>query len=298
MYNVFIGFALLASGMTANKYLLGFISPTLFVALRMSLSGLLLILLNIYQSPRLRFHHIKFDIPTFLVIAFCTTFIPSALKAYALKNLVSSKFAFLGSLDPFITAIYAYLLFGEKLTINKILGTIIGFSGMLVLLFTTAPAEASMKAWWIFSYPELAALAAVVISRYGWLMAQKLLKDERYLPSELNGLIMMAGGFYAWLAAVFMHECTLCELPMTFKFWAVFAWTIIAGNIIAYTLYSSYLKKYSATFVSLAGLSIPFFVYLYGPFFLQENFSLSFLIAFIITVFGLFLFYKEELRKV
>ena len=290
MYTIFLGFALLASAITINKLILVTLSPTFFVALRMLASGALLIGYHSYASPRLRFKYIQDDIITILLIAFCATFVPSVLKAYALKYMVSSKAAFLGSLDPFITAFYAYILWNERLKISQILGIALAFMGTSLVLFMNSPQEQTLTAWWVFSYPELAAIAAVFILRYGWILAQKLLKAERYMPSELNGIIMFIGGLYALLASVYFNECDFCTIPRTWEFFALFSYTVIVGNIIAYTIYGYSLKHYNVTLVSLAGLSVPLWVHLYGPIILGEKLSLLFFVALAIMAAGLALF--------
>ncbi|MFA6066508.1 MAG: DMT family transporter [Candidatus Babeliaceae bacterium] len=296
MIEIFIGFALLASGITANKLLLATISPTFFVALRMTCAGLFLVVYHFRTSPRLRPGHMKIDILEVAICALYTTFIPSILKAYALKYLISSKAAFLGSLDPVITALYAYFLLGETLTRNKLLGMGMAFTGTVVLLMATS-CTSTISAWCVISYPELAAIIAIAISRYGWLLAQKMLKNERYMPSELNGLMMLFGGCYALLAAFFIESDSLSTLCFTPKFTALFAYTVIVGNVIAYGMYATFLKNYTATFVSLVGLSVPLFVHLYGPLVIGEPLSPYFFTALSITFCGLYIFYKDELLK-
>src|SRR5581483_2603036 len=107
---IFLSYAFIASGISTNKVLLHYLPPTLFVGMRMLLAGLVLLAFIYRSSERMRWRYIKHDIVLLTLIAGLTTFIPSVLKAYALKNMFSGKVALLGSLDPFITALYAYLL--------------------------------------------------------------------------------------------------------------------------------------------------------------------------------------------
>lgn len=212
--------------------------------------------------------------------------------------MISSKAAFLGSLDPFITAFYAYILWNERLRFSQIMGIVLGFIGTSLVLFMNSPNEQTFTVWWGFAAPEFAALAAVFILRYGWIWAQKLLKAERYMPSELNGLMMFIGGIYALLASMYLHECDFCTIPFTWQFFALFGYTVIVGNIIAYTLYAYSLKHYNVTLVSLAGLSVPLFVHLYGPIVLGEKLSVVFFVALIIMGAGLALFYRGSVKRV
>jgi drug/metabolite transporter (DMT)-like permease len=295
---VFFGFALFASAISTNKVILSYISPALFVTLRMFCAGFFLLVYNGFKSPRLRTHYIKPDLFKLIIIASCTTFIPSLLKAYALQNLISSKAAFLGSLDPFITAFFAFFMYNERLSLQKFVGIFIGIIGISILLFSSASFEAPLHTWYAFSYPELAALIAVIISRFGWMEAQKLLKVERYTPSELNALLMVFGSFYSLLVTFYTTNSLQLCLPLDTTFILLFLYTVFVGNIIAYTLYAKNLKQYSVTFVSLAGLSVPLFVHIFGWLFLGENLSGLFFISLCITLIGLYIFYQDKPQKV
>ena len=107
---------------------------------------------------------------------------------------------------------------------------------------------------------------------------------------------MTFAGIYSLVStAWFMPQAF--SAPWNIGNMALLAYTIIGGNLIGYTLYSHLLKKHSATFVSLAGFSMPLFVYLLGWFFLGERLYPSFLLAALITFIGLLIFYQDEIKK-
>ncbi len=293
MFIDLLGFALLASGITTNKILLASLPVMYFVALRMLVAGSLMVTYHWWYYG-FKNENLKKDLIWILIISLATSFINSSLKAFALKNMPSAKAAFLGSLDPFITALYAYFLWNERLSKNKIIGICIGFAGALLLLMTSSGQEEVYTSIFIFSLPELAMIAAVAISRYGWIQAGELLKSKRYTPAELNGMMQLIGGVYALISALYLGEITKTALPVTTQWWSLFAYTVIVGNIIALTLYAHIMKKYSATFVSLAGLAVPLFVQLYAPIALGEPISLIFFVALAITFLGMYIFYKDE----
>ncbi|MCL4360756.1 DMT family transporter [Candidatus Dependentiae bacterium] len=298
MIQVFIAFALIASGITANKFILYSWPPIFLVGLRSFIAGIILILLNVFRSERLRFSYLKTDLKILLFIAFFTTLIPSILKAFALKYMISSKATLLGSIDPFITALYVYLLWNEKISLQKIIGITVAFSGIFLLLITSTPIEESLKAFWIFSYPELAAIIAVAINRYGWMLGQNLLKQSRYMPLELNGITMLISGFFSLILSFWLETVNYSNTVPDIKFMALIWYTIIFGNILGYGFYSNALKKFSSTFVSIAGFSVPILVYIYGLIFLHEKWSNIFLLSFAITLLGLFIFYQQEFKKI
>lgn len=289
-------YALFASALSVNKLILGTLSIWFFVALRRLTAGFIIFGYNFFNSPRMHPNYIKHDLLKILGISIMTMFVPSILKAYSFKYLVSSKAALLGSLDPFITALYAYFLWNEKLTLTKFMGMSISFAGIFVLLLATSPTELALGGIGFISWPELAMIGSLMISRYGWILARDILRTERYTSSELNSLIMISSGVYALIGAYYYGACDFCTIPLTPKFIGLFAYSVVFGEIIGYTMYGNLLKKYNIIYLSLAGLSIPLFVYLFGPILLHESLSPIFLVAFALFATGMYIFYRDDLK--
>lgn len=326
MFDVFLGFAFLASATVANKFALSSLSLSLMVGLRMLGAGVILLLYYRKSSHRLSFNYFRQDLLILLGISLLTMLIPALFKAYALKNMLTSKAAFLASLDPFVTALYAYLFWSERLTKKKIIGIVLGFTGTLILLISSSTGENALMAWSIFSYPEIAALLAMAIGRIGWMLVQQLLRKERYTPAEVNGLLMTISGVLAFTtpfmwsglvtilgvipflhaylpvysltdATAFLHLAIGPETYLPLIFFAVL-YTILVGNVIGYTMYAGFLKRHTATFVSLAGFSVPLYVYFFSHILLGEPLTLNFLYASCVTFIGLLIFYQDEINHI
>jgi|GEM_PF-152811 drug/metabolite transporter (DMT)-like permease len=326
MFDVFLGFAFLASATVANKYALSALSLSLMVGLRMLGAGIILLLYYRKKSHRLSFAYFKQDIFILLGISLLTMLVPALFKAYALKNMLTSKAAFLASLDPFVTALYAFLFWGERLSRKKIIGIILGFTGTLILLISSSTGENQLIAWSIFSYPEIAALLAMAIGRIGWMLVQQLLRKNRYTPPEANGLLMTISGILAFVtpfmwaatnvilekipvvrgyfapytfadATQFLHVAVTPQTNLRIIAFAVL-YTIVIGNVIGYTMYAHFLKRHTATFVSLAGFSVPLYVYLFSNVLLGEPLTVSFLYASCVTFIGLLIFYQDEINQI
>lgn len=292
---VFVGFFLLASAIVANKMLLVSLSPTLLVGLRMFFGGGVLLLLSLRSKRRTPLKTIVQDWGMILGIALLTTFIPSLAKAYALKHMLSSKASFIGALDPFMTALYAWFLFQERLSWRKIVGIFLGFFGAILMCFVQSPGMSyKMVDFLFFSLPELAALTAVATSRLGWLLVQRYLKKERYQPVQLNGLIMIVSGFIALPIASMTEPVNILALLSSSKITSLLLYTTIVGNVLAYTMVAYFLKWYSSSFVSLAGFSVPIFVTLCGWLVLSEPISGMLLVAAAVIFIAVYFFYKEE----
>ncbi len=300
MIDVFGVCALLASGITANKVILRYVPATFFVGLRMVLAGLVL-LVGIFSrrngSPLSRLKsRLKNDWLELLLLSSIVTFIPSLLKAYALQNMPLQKASLLASFDPFVTAFYAYSFFSELLSLKKIIGMCIGFFGVMLCLFSAGSSVGVTPLHFAtVSWPELAAILAVFISRYGWIKVAAIIKSNRYDTYEINSVMMLFGGILSFISCLYVGTFTFLSLTkVPENLWLLLLYTVLIGNVLAYTLWSNLFKKYSVSFMSLIGFSIPIFSSFYGALFLGERLSFNFIIAAVVIFVGLLIFYQEE----
>ena len=294
---IVVGFALLASAFTANKLLLYDLSPVFLVALRMTIPGLLLVGLYLKKrSVNLKWSHLIQDAKSLFIICVCTTFVPALLKAYALKHLVSSEAVLIGSLDPFITAIYAYFLFSERLTWPKFFGILTGFLSIFVLISSKNPLDEGFY-FKLVSLPILSAIGAVVIGRYGWILTQKLLQANRYEPAEINGITMLVSGLCALIASIVTKEVAPLSIFLDYRTIGLLAYTVVVGNLIAYNMYAYFLKMHKVTLISFLGFIVPIFSHLYGRLFLSEPLSLKFVIAVILACIGLRIYSVKKVTE-
>ena len=104
MLNIFFCYVLLASGFFVNKLILSTLSPSMLSGIRMLVSGLIIFVINWRSYANGGLEKFRIHWKTFLAVTVFTNFLPTLLKAYGNKNLISSKASFLGSIDPFVTA--------------------------------------------------------------------------------------------------------------------------------------------------------------------------------------------------
>jgi drug/metabolite transporter (DMT)-like permease len=109
---------------------------------------------------------------------------------------------------------------------------------------------------------------------------------------------MIVSGLYALLGTYILGICDFCTIPFTSGFASLFAYSVFFGEIAGYTIYGNLLKKYNITILSLAGLSIPLFVHLLGPFILGEPLSPVFFIALGLVSCGMYIFYRHGKIKI
>jgi drug/metabolite transporter (DMT)-like permease len=295
----FFVFFLIGSAFVVNKMILGYMGANCFVVLRMGISGVLMLMLfcrgiSIWKHAKKKWFVLS-------VISCFTTLFPSTLRAYALCYLSSSRAAFWGVFEPFIAAMYMYFLFNEKITKTQAFGCLIGIIGAMFFIFTNAKSEV-FSSGQLFSIADFAQIMSIVFSRFGWIVAQKLLrKDSKIQPQQMNAFTFTITALISLLIGMTFYGPSAYEFELSYKLVGLVAYTAIVGNMIAYTLYAGLLKTVSVTYVSLAGLSIPIFVHLIAPIFCNETISLTFFVsmAFIFVATLIFNFgrKKEEKQK-
>lgn len=284
---IFILNILFASTFIIAKALLTTASPLFIIGTRMLIAGSILSLYFLYSNKKnIRLN--KKDYKTFFLLSLTHIYIPFILEFWALKYTSAAKTSLIYNLSPFVTALLVYIIYNERLSSNKILGLIIGFLGFIPILISNSPAEITFNNFFI-SLPELCIIIAVISSAYAWITIQ-----NSPLPLLLlNGISMLLGGSLSLCSSLIVENW----IPVfNFKYFiTLLILIIIIGNFICYNLYAYLLKRYTATFLSFAGFTIPLFTALLQFIFFKTKIGLDFFLTLIIVSFGLYIFYKEEL---
>jgi len=287
-------YALFASSFSIGKILLEYTTPVFLTGIRMFIGGLILLGYQ-YLSPNHRFRIKKKHIWFFIQIILFGVYFNYILRFWALKSLPSYKTCFIYNLSPFMSAVYSYFFFSERVTKRKLYGLIIGFMGMIPILLTTSRAEQTLGEVSFISIAELAVIVSVALHAYSWVVMRKLVKDKSYSPVMVNGVTMAIGGFLALITSFFTEG--LFPVTNTISFFSWLAAVIIISNVICYNLYGNLLRHYTATFLAFAGFLCPLFAALYGWSLLGESITWHFYASSILIFVGLYLFYKEETKN-
>jgi drug/metabolite transporter (DMT)-like permease len=284
----------MASATIANKFIYGFITASLFTAFRFLISGLFLLIKTLLKQPADLLDRYKQYWISLVTITLLTHVIPAQLKAYALAHCISSKVALIGSLDPFVTAFYSWLLFDQRLSKRQLLGMSLGFIGTCILLFTQNCNNYSN--WLDISWGEVSAVAWLFLNRLGWIQAQKALKHNWFSSTELNGICMTLGGLFSLLVIclAFTSMQTTFTCTITPVVALVIFYSLYVGNVLSYTWYAEMLKRFNAVFASVCCMGIPIMMYFLGWLLLGEPLYSSFLWSFGFIFCGVLIFYSER----
>lgn len=286
--------ALFATSFPMGKYLLTFASPLFLSGIRMLIAGGILLIYQ-YFLPRAEFKIKRKHFWIFAQIIVLGMYATYGLRLYALEVLPIWKVSFFYNLSPFLSALYAYLLFKERLSVKQWIGLSIGFIGMMPMLLSRSPQEATLGEFFYISIYELFLIISVSLHCYSWLLIQKLVRHKNYDTSIVNGICMASGGLLSLITSYLIEGPAPVYDPASFCKGIIV--TIFISNILCHNIYASLLKKYSATFMSFTSFLSPLFAALYGWAFFQETISWHFYLSIGIVLLGLYVFYQDELKN-
>lgn len=294
---VILLFALFASLFTLSKTALDFSEPFFLIGSRMAFAGIILLAHQYFfnrKSFRIKSEHV---VPL-LLLAFISIYVTNISEIWGIQFMSSAKACLIYSLSPFIAALFAFWLLKETLTSKKWLGLCIGFVGLTPILFVGTQASSLAKDLFFVSWAEIALITAVFSSVYGWILLKKIINEFEYTPIMANGVSMLIGGILALVHSYAIGE-NWTPVPIIDNQYAAFIecafWMTIISNVVCYNLYGYLLKRFSATFMSLAGLVTPLFASLFGWYFLDETITWHFFASMALFSVGLAIFYQEEI---
>lgn len=292
---VFLTFFIWSTSFTLGKTTLQYSPPLFLTGFRMFLAGVLILsFLFFFKRKSIQLKK-KYILPLVL-LGLTSVYITNALEFWGLQYLTSAKACFIYSLSPFLTTLLSYFQFKEKVTLKKVMGLLIGFIGFIPVLLHQSGAEELLGGLSVFSWAEIALIFATVFSVYGWVLLRKIGKDDGISPVFANGASMVIGGIFAFGHSLITEEWAPIPVTEFTPFLQGVFMMIVISNLICYNLYGYLLQRFTATFLSFAGLMTPLFAAFFGWLILKESVSWSFFLATGIIFFGLWLVYSEELR--
>lgn len=261
----------------------------------MFIAGVIL-LAFLYFFKRKDFRITRSQILPLFLLSLSAVYLTNAFEFWGLQYLTAAKACLIYSLSPFIAALLSYIQFREKITARKVVGLVIGFIGFSPVFLYNSGSEVAMGGFLFFSWAELALIMATIFSVYGWILLRKLGKDEGMSPLMANGSSMLMGGLFALAHSFFVENWAPTPVVEQGEFFKWVFFIIIVSNLLCYNLYGWLLKRFSATFLSFAGLTTPLFAAAWGWLMHRETVPWPFYLSMAVVGAGLWLVYSEELR--
>jgi drug/metabolite transporter (DMT)-like permease len=233
--------------------------PLWILAVRFSLAGGLLLLGALAAGialPRTRRQWVDL-----LLLGLCGNTLYLGLTYLALRHLSSGMGAIIASTNPLLLALVAPRLLGEPLTPRKLAGMVLGFSGVLIAMYTRAGGQTARPG------DVLLALGGVVASIASTLVYKRM--RERPHALMVNALQLSAAGLFCVPAALVIHGTP--AVHFTGLVLLALAWLVLVMSIGASLLWFWLLRHGDASRVSAWYFLTPVFGLLLGALILGEH---------------------------
>ncbi len=262
------------STFAAVKIGLDSVPPILFGGMRSVLGGGLMVVLAFARSgvPRLRDTW-----PAYAVLTLLNVVLFFSLQTLAIMELPSGLAAVLIYLQPVLTGVLATPLLGESLTWLKIVGLLVGFSGIVVVSAGALEGHVSgLGVGYAVSGALVWSLGTIAFKRYAdrvdvwWAVA---------LPFLVGGIVMsLAGGIVEGTA-----------IEWSSQFVVAFVYASVIGTAMSWSLWFGLVGSGEAGRVASYIFFVPIVALITGGLVLGETLGASLLIGAALVIVGVYL---------
>ena len=268
------GGAFMFSGIALREF-----QPLTIVALRVSLAAVILNLVILFSGRR---YNITLKTSgNLLLMGFMNNAVPFSLIVWSQTRITAGQASILNATTPIFTIILAhYLTRDEKITVNRMVGILMGLAGVVVLIGPGAFGKSGFN-----PLPQLAVLGA------GLAYSLSGIFGKRFGKAGMDPLII-SGGQLTGSSLILLPLAAIIDRPWNAPPPSVQPVLAILGlavfsTALAYILYFRVLKRAGAGNVLLVTMIIPFVAIFLGAMVLGEELQLRELAALLILVAGL-----------
>lgn len=253
--------------------------PALFAGVRFVIAGLVFL---VYLRTRGVSLPDRGDLLNIAVVGISLLVMANGCVVWAEQWVPSGLAALMVATLPFwVAGIEAAVPAGNRLNIRKVLGIVIGFSGLVILFAPELQSsfdQAYLKGILALLFAPLAWAAGSVYSKY---------RPVRTDPLMAAAMQMIIAGTILTLIGIMFNEVQCFDL--NWEGLAALAYLVIVGSIIGYGAYIYALAKLPAAKVSMYAYVNPVIAVLLGWLILNERLDWSVALATIVVLLGVVL---------
>ena len=280
-----LAFALLVmfwgSAFTTIKIALGYSPPVLFAGTRTLSCGAVMAVAALVWGGSA---NLRRDWPIYLLLAAFNVVGFMGLQTFAVMYMPSGSAAVVIYLQPILVGLLAFLVLGESLSPAKVVGLLLGFSGVVAVSagsFSGASLGTPLGVVFAVGSAVSWALGTVYFKKYGerlsmlWSVA---------LPFLLGGLFLTGLGLVVEpFSAIYWNQ----------TFVASWLYTVLAGTALAWMLWLGLVRAGEASRVAAYVFFVPLVSVLLGVLFLGEPLSPWLLVGAALVVSGIYLVNRQ-----
>jgi drug/metabolite transporter (DMT)-like permease len=257
------------------------LTPLMLVAFRLWIGFAFLVLFGRLTGARLPRQRIV--IAQLALVGLLNTAVPFVLITWGEQWIASALAGILNGLVPLFTIVIAALLLrDEPITVNRLVGLLVGFAGAVLLLgrnlgpTPTADAQLALLG-------ELAVVLAAICYAFAAVVFRWRFSGKDVIADPVRGLRGMnpvefalppvfAGAVATTVVALLIDvRAGVPILPPTPAAWVAVVWLGVLGSGVAYVLYFELLKAWGATRSTLVTYAMPIVGLALGVLILRES---------------------------
>lgn len=219
--------------------------------------------------------------PPIAVIGFLMAVVGNGGVVWAQQYVASGLAAVVVAMVPFWSVIVEALLAGgERVTRRTVLGLVLGFLGIVVLLWPalTIGGSGSMFVWGVIG---------LQIACAGWALGTSYLKRNPTHGSPMGSLAVQMLLSGVMLMAIATATGEWASLHFTMRSLGAMVYLVVFGSLVGYTAYLYALKNLPVSTVSLYAYVNPVIAVLLGSLVLNEPFSARIAVASLLVFLGI-----------
>jgi O-acetylserine/cysteine efflux transporter len=271
------------SAFSVVKVGLEYSPPMIFAGLRTLVGGLAILLVAVVWggSP-----HLKRDWPIFLLLAAFNVGFFFGFQTLAILHLPSGTAAVLEYLQPMLVGLLAWMILGESLSLAKIVGLVLGCSGIMAvssgsIFGNISPAGVAFGASSAFSW----ALGTVFFKRY----------EARISTMWAVAIPFVIGGMVLTLLGLWIESWS--EVSPTAALFASLAYVSLVEIALAWLIWFGLVRTGEASRVAVYVFLVPLVSIVIGAIFLNEQLTTSLLIGTFLILTGTYTVNRSSTGK-
>lgn len=262
----------------AIRYGLESLTPIFSAGVRFSIASVFIWVLMKFKKISIQTD--KMAVRLYLLMGFFSFVIPFGLVYWAEQFVPSGMAAVLFAVYPFVVVIFSYFrLQTEAIGFYKIFGTVLGFSGIVVIFYNSFSGDLS---------DYVIGMIAIVISgcMQAWI-AVSIKKFGHHLnPLSMNFIPMVIAGISMIVISYFMEDLTKIRIDEN----AVLSLLYLSffGSVITFTSFYWLIKRLNLVILSLIAFITPIVALILGFLFYGEELSLNHFLGSALVLTGVF----------
>ena len=271
-----------SSAFGAIKVSLEYAPPILFAGMRTLLCGLVVALAALVWGGRA---NLRRDWLIYLMLAVLNVVLFMGLQTFTILYMPSGSAAVVIYLQPILVGLASYLVLSEQLSVPKVVGLVLGFSGVVVV--STGSLSGS-------SLGTPLGVAFGVGSALSWTLGTVYFKwyGERLSTLWAVAVPFSVGGVVLTGLGLVLEP--LSSISWTGTYFASFLYTALVGTALAWMLWLGLVKAGEASRVSAYVFFVPLASVLLGAAFLGETLSLWLLAGAALVICGIYLVNRQS----